>query len=154
MEERRNRQKYRDKANESKLKGLYRELNYTGRIFILYTKITGAWMDIRGTTVIVTVLLATEFCDFLFARYNVTPPNLQSNWNGCGTSFNVNHTLRFWKGGLVIAPHNKMRDEILYLARRSINSAALHTKTLIHKGRNRSERGIRQGSENWRHRVN
>ena len=35
---------------------------------------TGSWLTVRGTTVTGTVLTAMEFCDFLCACYDVTPP--------------------------------------------------------------------------------
>ena len=63
-----------------------------------------------------TVLLATEFCIFLCARYDVIPPNLQNKFDICATSFYVSHGLIFINRGLAIAHRNKVRDKILYLA--------------------------------------
>ena len=108
---------------------------------------TGAWLGARGTTVSGTVLSATEFCDFLCACYNVTPLNLQSHSDGCGTTFEVRHTLSRSKGGLAIVRHNEVRVELLYLARRAFTSAPVHAEPLIRQGRTRSEREIRQGSD-------
>ena len=76
MEERCNGQTTREDVNCTKLKGLVRDLNFTDQSLILRAKSTGAWLNVRGTTVTSTVFLATEFRDFLFARYNVNPPNL------------------------------------------------------------------------------
>ena len=59
-----------------------------------------------GTKVSGTVLSATEFRDFLCTRYNVSPLNLQSHWDGCGTAFGATHVLICSTGGLVIA-HQK-----------------------------------------------
>ena len=69
------------------------DFDNTDRRLILYTKSTGSWMNVRGTMVTGKVLAATEFCDFLCARYNVTPPQPPEICGGCVTSFNVGHTL-------------------------------------------------------------
>ena len=44
------------------------------------------------------------------------PPNLQSNFGGCGISFGVRHAIICCKVGLLIERNNEVRDEILYLA--------------------------------------
>ena len=82
-------------------------------------------MSVHGTTVSGIVLSATELRDFLCARYNVSPLNLQSYCNGCGTSFGVTHTLSYSTGGLVIACHNKIRDKLFYIYRRAFNSSSV-----------------------------
>ena len=111
--ERRDRQKNRDGANDETLKGLVGNLIGTNQRLLLSEKNTGVWMNVRGTMVTGAVLLDTEFCDLLCARYNVTPLNLQSHCDGCGTTFEVLHILSYRKGGLVIAHHNKLHDKIL-----------------------------------------
>ena len=78
VEEIRNRKKDWEAMYETKLKGLVCDLKGTNRRLILRAKITGDCMSVRVTTVSGTVLSATEFRDFLFARYNVSPLNLQS----------------------------------------------------------------------------
>ena len=115
-EERRDGKKDQETANKTKLKGLVRDLKVTGRRLIPRAKSTGTWPIIRGTTFSGTVLSATEFRDFLCARYNISPLNLQSHCDGCGTVFGVTHTLRCSTGGLVIERYNKIRDELLYLS--------------------------------------
>ena len=50
-EERRDRQKYREIANKTKLKGLVRDLKVTNICLIIRTKSIGAWLIIRGTIV-------------------------------------------------------------------------------------------------------
>ena len=50
------------------------------------------------------------------------PPTLQSKYNGFGTSLDVHHVLSCRKVVLVIARHNEVRDEILYLAQRAFPS--------------------------------
>ena len=92
-EERRDRNKYREAANKTKLKGLVRNLKGTNRRLILRDKITGSWLSVRGTTVSSTVLSATEFRDLLCSHYNVSPLNLQIHCDGCGSVFEVMHAL-------------------------------------------------------------
>ena len=84
---------------------------------------------------------------FLCARYNVSPVNLQSHCDGCGTAFGVTHTLSCSIGGLAIACHNEIRDGLLYLSQRAFTSAYVRVKPLIHQGHNRSKLKIRQGSD-------
>ena len=114
-EERRDRHKDWEVANETKLKGLVRYLKCTNMRLILQANITGAWMSVRGTTVSGKLLSATEFWDFLCACYNISPLNLQSQSDGCGTVFRVTHALRCSTGGLLIT-HNKnsMTESSIY----------------------------------------
>ena len=49
-------QKDWDSANETKLKGFVRYLKGTNRRLILFSKNTGAWLSVSGTTVSGTVL--------------------------------------------------------------------------------------------------
>ena len=104
-------------------------------------------MSVRGNTVLGTVLSATELQDFLCARYNLSPVNLQSHCDGCATSFGVTHALSCIIGGLVIAGHNKICDELLYLSQCAFTSASVRAEPLIHQGHTISEIEIRQGSD-------
>ena len=99
---------------ESKLKGLVSDLKGIDKRLLICAKNKGTWLSKRGTKVSVTVLFATNFWGFLCARYNVSPLNLQSHYDGCGTLFRVNYTFICSTGGLVIARHKKIRDELLY----------------------------------------
>ena len=56
--EMRDRKKNWDEANDSKLKGLVRDLIGTDRRIILRAKITGYWMNIQGNILAGIVLLA------------------------------------------------------------------------------------------------
>ena len=60
-EERRDGNKDRESAYESKTKGLVSELKGTDKRLLLRAEIKGAWLSVRGNTVSVTVLYATEF---------------------------------------------------------------------------------------------
>ena len=83
--------KERDAAYESKLKGLVSNLKSTDKQLLLRAKSIDAWMSVHGTTVSGIVLSATEFLDFLCARYNVSPLNLQSFCDRFGAAFGVTH---------------------------------------------------------------
>ena len=80
-------------------------------------------------------------------HYNVSPLNFQKRCDGRGTAFRVTHTLSCIIGGLVIACHKKIREELLYLYRRTFTSAYVRAEPLIHQGCTRSEQEIRQGSD-------
>ena len=58
----------------------------------------------------------------------------------------MTHTLSYNIFGLVIARHNKIRDELIYLSQRVFTSAYVRAEPLIYQGRTRSELGIHQGS--------
>ena len=72
-------------------------------------------MTVQGDMVTGTVLAATEFRDFLCARYDFTPPNLQNECYRCSLSFFVSHGLSCSNEALVIARPDEVRYEILYL---------------------------------------
>ena len=57
------------------------------------------------------------------------------------------HELSCSTGGLVIASHNEIRDELLYLDQRTFTPASVHAETLIHQGSTRSEKEILHGSD-------
>ena len=78
------------------------------------------------------VLAATEFCDFLCARYYVAAPNLHSKCDSFSTSFGVRHRLICIKGWIFIACYNKVCDELLCLYRRAFPSSCVHREPLIH----------------------
>ena len=88
-------QKNWDYANGATLKGLVVYLIGTNWSLILHNKNTGAWLDVRNTTVTSTVLSATGLHDFLCARYNVISLNLHIHRNEYGTKFNIFHTLSY-----------------------------------------------------------
>ena len=135
---------------KKKLKDLVCDLKGINRCLILQAKITGAWLNVCGTIVSGTVLSATEFWDFLCAGYNVSPQNLQSHCDRCGTVFGVKHKLSCNTGGLVIVRHNKIHEKILYLSLHAFTLAYVCSKPLIHQGRTRSKQDICQVSENYK----
>ena len=134
-------------ARGSILKGLVRDNKGTDKCLLLCAKSTGSWMRLCGTTFSGTVLFATHFWDYQCARYNVSPVNLHSHCDGCGTASGVTHALSCSIGGLVIARHNKIREKLLYLYRCAFTSAYVCVEPLMHQGRTRSELEICQGSD-------
>ena len=117
-EERRDGKKDRDVAYESRLKGLVSDIKGTNKRLLLCAKSTGYCLIVRSTAVSGKVMSATYFWDFKCACYNVSPVNLQSHCDGCGTSFGVMHTLSCSIRGLVIVRHKEIRDKILYQSQR------------------------------------
>ena len=61
-------------ANNANIKGLVKYLKAPDRRLILRAKNTSSWMTVRSTMVTITVLGATEFCDFLCTHYDFPPP--------------------------------------------------------------------------------
>ena len=59
---------------------------------------------------------AQEWCDVLFLRYGLEPPNLPTHCDGCQAKFSISHTLDCKKGGLVTARHNELCDRVADLA--------------------------------------
>ena len=136
-EESRDVQKNWDDVNDATLKGLVQDLKGTDQLLIITAKNIGALLRVRGNTVAGTVFPATEFWYFLCACYNVSTLNLQNHYGGCGNDFGVTHSLSCNKGGLVIARHNKVRGELLYISQRAFTPESVRTKPIIHQGHTR-----------------
>lgn len=96
---------------------------------------TGAWLSVLPSTVNGTELSRQEFRDSLYLRYALTPPDLPSLCDGCGQKFSVPHALDCPNGGLIIARHNELRDELCDLAVRAIGRPAVRDEPLIHPSR-------------------
>ena len=62
-----------------------------------------------------TVLSAMEFFDLLYARYNFTSLAFIKYYD-CSQSFSVLDELICIHGGIVVAHHIDVHDDILYLA--------------------------------------
>ena len=72
---------------------------------------------------------------------------IMSHYNGCGTDFGVTQAIICGTGGLVIAHHNKICDELLYLDQQAFTPVSVHAKPLFHKIHTRSEKDIFQRSD-------
>ena len=105
-----------DNINTSKLEGIVKTIDAFGHHLCLRTKQTSSWLTVRYTKVTYTVPLNMEFCIFLCERYNVTPPNLQHKYGCCSQQCFSCHGLSFRHGGIFIACHKEVRDELLYLS--------------------------------------
>ena len=66
-----------DDVNNTKLDVISKNFPTLERRPFLRAKYMGSFLTVWGTIVIDTVLTATEICDFLCARYDFNPPNLQ-----------------------------------------------------------------------------
>ena len=72
-----------------------------------------------------TVLLAMEFCNFCLHLTILPPPN-QKKRDGFSQSFSVCHGHSRIHGGLVIARHNVVCDNILHLIQQSFYPNCVH----------------------------
>ena len=79
--------------NDAKIQGIVSNQSAFEKLLFLCDKNTGPHMSVWVTTVTGTVLAAMEFRNFLFARYNVNPPNLENKCNGYLQTFSVRHML-------------------------------------------------------------
>eukprot|EP00978_Attheya_sp_CCMP212_P015120 scaffold38884_cov66-Attheya_sp.AAC.2 len=63
--------------------------------------------------------------------------NLPTHCDGCNAKCNIDHALSWCskKGGLVIARHNKVKDEMGFLATLTTSPNAVHDKPFIFPGR-------------------
>ena len=96
-------------------------------------------MSVWGTTVTGTIPAATEFHDFLCSCHNINPPNIQNKCDGCMRNFWLRHTLSRPNGGLIVAHHNDICDEIIHLTEK-LSPLTVHTSNLlIHLGHSISE---------------
>jgi hypothetical protein len=65
-------------------------------------------------------LSAQEFCDAILMTYGDKSSDLPASCDGCNARFTLQHVLGCKKGGLVIICHNKIQDELVYMAGRVI----------------------------------
>ena len=73
---------------------------------------TGAWLTVLPSTVNGTELGAQEWCDALFLRYGLEPPDLPKYCDRCEGWFTISHALDCKKGGLVTARQNELCDGV------------------------------------------
>ena len=96
---------------------------------------TGAWLTVLLSTVNGTELGAQEWCDALFLRYGLEPPDLPTNCDGCEARFTISQALDCKKGSLVTACHNELRDGEADLAGKAFTPAHARDDPLIYLGR-------------------
>ena len=83
------------------------------------------------STVNGTELGAQEWCDTLFLRYGLEPPDLPTHYDGCKAKFSISHALDCKKGSLVTARHNELRDRVADLARKAFTPSHVRDDPLI-----------------------
>ena len=76
-----------------------------------------------------------EWCDALFLRYDLKPPDLPTHCDGCQAKFLISHTLDCKKGDLVTARHNERHDGVAYLDGKSFTPSHVRDYPLICSGR-------------------
>ena len=72
----------------------------------------GAWISVMLSTVNRTELGAKERRYSLLLRYGIEILDIPEHCDGCGTAFDIYHTLNFKKGSLVTACQNKLRNGV------------------------------------------
>ena len=66
--------KNQDNVNNTNIEEIVKDLPPLSCCLFLRSTQMVSWMNVRVTTLTCTVLPAIKFCDFLCARYNITPP--------------------------------------------------------------------------------
>ena len=83
-------------------------------------------MSVLPSTSNGTELGAQEWRDSLFLRYGINPPDLPKHCEGCGTAFDIYHTLKCKKGGLIMAFHNELHYGVSDLASKAFAPTHVH----------------------------
>ena len=96
---------------------------------------TGAWLTVLPPTVNGTGLGAQEWCDALFLRYVLEPPDLPTHCDGCEARFTISHALDCKKGSFVTARHNELREGVADLAGKAFTPAHVRDDPIIYSGR-------------------
>ena len=78
---------------------------------------------------------AQEWCDTLFLRYSLDPPNLPTHCDDFQANFSISHALDCKRGGLVMARQNDLRDGVTYLAGKAFTPSNVRNNPLIYSGR-------------------
>ena len=79
-------------------------------------------------------MVSQEWCDALFLRYDLEPPDLPTYCDGCNNKFTIFHTLDCNRGGLVTARHNELRDGVADLADKAFTPSHMRDNSLILAG--------------------
>jgi hypothetical protein len=95
---------------------------------------TGQWLSVLPFTIKGTKLSVQEFWDALLLRYDRSPGDLQSQCDGCDTTFSVRHTLECKTGGLIILQHNEITKELCHLASKALTPSMICLKPMIKSG--------------------
>ena len=96
---------------------------------------TGMWLTVKPSSVNGTELGAQEWQDALLLQYGIDPPDLPKFCDRCNSAFSILHALDCKKGGLVMAPHNELRDGVADLAGKAFTLTHVRDDPLIFAGR-------------------
>ena len=77
---------------------------------------------------------AQEWCDVLFLRYGLEPPDLPNYCDVCNAKFTICHVLRCKRGGLVTSHHKELWDKVADLAGKSFTPSHVRNEPLIFAG--------------------
>ena len=105
----------------------------------------GAWLTVKPTVNNGTDLAPQEFRDGLAIRFGKHPRDLPDICDGCGIKTSMSHALNCRSGGLIIARHNEIKDELGYLSASALAPNAIRNEPLIHSGP--CEQGVRGEDE-------
>ena len=96
---------------------------------------TGEWMTVLSLYVNWTELGVQEWRYSLFLPYDIDPPGLPGNFNGCAAAFDICHTLYCKKRGLIMAYHNELYDGVSNLASKAFTTTHVREYHEIYTGR-------------------
>jgi hypothetical protein len=127
--------KQKEVVHKTALAGIINPLPRSLSRTIVHGSEIGAWRTVLPSTIAGTELSSDEFCDSIHIQYGRTPAGLQPTCDGYGASFNTGHAFSCAKGGLVIARHNELRDELCDMASRAFQPSVVRDEPRIHKCR-------------------
>eukprot|EP00978_Attheya_sp_CCMP212_P014047 scaffold35646_cov59-Attheya_sp.AAC.3 len=96
---------------------------------------TGGWLTVLPNVMNGSILSDLEFRDGLQLRYAMILQNLPTHCDSCNAKCNIDHALNCKKGGLVITRHNKVKDELGFLATLATSPNAVCDKPFVFLGR-------------------
>ena len=90
---------------------------------------------VQLSTVNGTELGAQEWCEALFLRYGLDPPDLPTYCDSCNAKFTICHALDCKRGGLFTARHNEIWDGVADLDGKAFTPSHVRDDPLILAGR-------------------
>jgi hypothetical protein len=122
--------------NEAEFNRILKDLPKIQQGPIKRARETGQFLSVMPSTIHGTDLSADEFRDGIMYRYYMEPNNLQKSCDGCGAKFSLIHAVTCMKGGLIIARHDEIRDELCDIGSKAFTPSAVRDEPNIHIGRN------------------
>ena len=95
---------------------------------------TRACLTVQSSTVNWTELGAQEWCDALFLKYGLEPPDLPKYCDDCNSKFTICHALDYKRGSLVTARHNELREGVADLAGKAFTSSHVRDNPFTFSG--------------------